>query len=136
MQILREINFLIWRLMQMAFYECTFIMRQDISSQDVYKAAERFVEIVKSLGGELIKKEYWGLRNLAYIVRKNKKGHYMMLCLSAPDVAMKELERNFKINEDVIKFFNLKVEKIDESPSYMMQAPADSGDLSSNSISE
>jgi len=120
----------------MAFYECTFIMRQDIAPQDVHKAADRFVEMVTNLGGEVLKREYWGLRTLAYIVRKNKKGHYIMLGLNASDAAIKELERNFKINEEVIKYLTIRVEKIEEAPSYMMQAPADSADLSANISSE
>lgn len=120
----------------MAFYECTFIMRQDIAPQDVHKAADRFAEMAKSLGGEVLKREYWGLRNLAYLVRKNKKGHYIMFGLSASNDVIKELERNFKINEDVIKYLTIEVGKIEEAPSYMMQAPADSGDLSSNSSAE
>ena len=120
----------------MAFYECTFIMRQDIVPQDVHKAADRFVDMIQSLGGEVLKREYWGLRTLAYIVRKNKKGHYMMLGVKAADSVIKELERNFKINEEVIKYLTIKVDKIDDAPSYMMQAPADSADLSANSSSE
>lgn len=120
----------------MAFYECTFIMRQDIAAQDVHKLADRFVDMVKNLGGEVLKREYWGLRTLAYIVKKNKKGHYIMLGLNAADSVVKELERNFKINEDVIKYLTIRVDKIDEAPSYMMQAPADSADLSANTSSE
>ncbi len=110
----------------MAFYECTFIARQDISAQDVHKLADKFTDIFKDLGGKLIKKEYWGLRSLAYVVKKNKKGHYIMLGVEAPSDAVKEFERNCKINEDVIKFLSIKVEHLDDTPSAMMQAPAKS----------
>jgi small subunit ribosomal protein S6 len=116
----------------MAFYECTLIMRQDIAAQDVHKTADRFAEMVKNLGGEVLKREYWGLRTLAYIVRKNKKGHYLMFGINAENPVVKELERNFKINEDVIKYLTIKTDKIDDAPSYMMQAPADSADLTIN----
>jgi small subunit ribosomal protein S6 len=108
----------------MALYECTFIARQDIAAPEIHKLADKFVDIVSGLGGKLIKKEYWGLRSLAYIIKKNKKGHYIMLGLDTTPEVIMELERNFKINEDVIKFVSIRVEKIDEAPSAMMQAPA------------
>ncbi len=108
----------------MAFYECTFIARQDIPAQDVHKLADKFVELFKGLGAQIIKKEYWGLRSLAYIIKKNKKGHYVMLGVSAEPKAISEFERNCKINEDVLKYISIKVDKIDEAASMMMQAPA------------
>jgi small subunit ribosomal protein S6 len=111
----------------MALYESTFILRQDIPAHDVHKIADKFIEIATKFGSELIKKEYWGLRTLAYIIKKNKKGHYVMLGLSAPATAIKELERNYKINEDVIKFLTIKVDHLDDSPSFMMQAPSELG---------
>jgi len=108
----------------MAFYECTFIARQDISNQDVNKHTERFIEIFQEFGGKLIKREYWGLRSLAYIIKKNKKGHYIMLGVEANADAIKEFERNCKINEDILKYMSLRVEHLDDSPSIMMQAPS------------
>lgn len=108
----------------MSLYECTFIARQDISAPDVHKLADKFVEIFKGLGGKLIKKEYWGLRSLAYVVKKNKKGHYIMLGVEATPEAIREYERNCKINEDIIKYMSYKVDKLDDSSSPMMQAPA------------
>lgn len=109
----------------MALYECTFIMRQDIPAQDAHKVSDSFVQLIEGLGGKLIKKEYWGLRSLAYEVKKNKKGHYIMLAIDAPSTTVKELERQFKISEDVLKYLTIKVEKIDISPSPMMNTPAD-----------
>lgn len=108
----------------MAFYECVFIARQDVAAQDVHKLADKLTEIFKSYGGSLKKKEYWGLRTLAYIVKKNKKGHYVLLGVEANGDAVKEFERNCKINEDVIHYMSLKVDSIDDQPSAMMQAPA------------
>ncbi len=108
----------------MAFYECTFIARQDISSQDVHKLTDKFIDIFKEFGGALVKKEYWGLRTLSYIIKKNKKGHYIMLGVDSPSEAVKEFERNCKINEDILKFLSIRVDKLDDSPSLMMQAPA------------
>jgi len=110
----------------MAFYECTFIARQDIPAQDVHKLSDRFIEILSSNGAKIIKKEYWGLRSLAYIIKKNKKGHYIMLGIEAEPKAIAEFERNCKINEDILKYLTIKVAKIDDSPSVMMQAPSKS----------
>lgn len=108
----------------MAFYECTFIARQDIPAQDVHKLADRFMETLSGLGAKIIKKEYWGLRSLAYVIKKNKKGHYVMLGVQAAAEAVKEFERTCKINEDILKYLVVRVDKIDEAPSAMMQAPA------------
>lgn len=108
----------------MAFYESVFIARQDIQAPEVHKIADRFSEIVGKFNGKVLKREYWGLRTLAYEVKKNKKGHYIMLVLDTTADAVKELERNYKINEDVIKFATFRVEKVEEAPSAMMHAPA------------
>ena len=109
----------------MTFYECVFVMRQDIPAQDVHRVADNFVTMLDNFESKLLKKEYWGLRSLAHIIKKNKRGHFIMLGLSATTDAIKELERNFKINEDVLRYVTLKVESIKQTPSYMMSAPAD-----------
>ena len=101
----------------MALYEATFIARRDISTQDVTKLTEQFSSIVTSNGGKVVKSEYWGLRNMAYRVKKNKKGHYVMLGLDAPASAVKELERNLHLNEDVIRNLTIRVEEIESGPS-------------------
>lgn len=106
----------------MPLYESTFIARQDLSPQDVTKLTELFSGIVTEHGGKVVKTEYWGLRNLAYKVKKNKKGHYVMFGIDAPFEAVKEMERNIKINEDVIRNLTVKVEEIDKDPSPIMQA--------------
>jgi small subunit ribosomal protein S6 len=108
----------------MAFYESVFIARQDIQAPEVHKLADKFAEILAKYNSTVIKKEYWGLRSLAYEVKKNKKGHYIMFGLQSNREAIQELERNYRINEDVIKFQTFKVEKVDDSPSAMMHAPA------------
>ena len=101
----------------MALYEATFIARRDISAQDVTKLTDQFSSIVTSNGGKVVKSEYWGLRNMAYKVKKNKKGHYVMLGLDAPSAAVKELERNLHLNEDVIRNLTIRVEEIEAGPS-------------------
>jgi small subunit ribosomal protein S6 len=110
----------------MALYESVFIMRQDIPAQEAIKQADKFNELIKKFGGKLVKQEYWGLRHLAYPVKKNKKGHYILLCIdTSSSEVIPELERNYKINEDVIRFRNFKVDKFEEGPTAMMQAPDD-----------
>jgi len=108
----------------MAFYESIFIARQDVSAQQVEALTESFAQIVVAQGGKVGKREYWGLRNLAYKVKKNRKGHYTLMNLDAPPAAVLEMERNMRINEDVIRFLTVRVEALEEGPSAMMQARA------------
>ena len=105
----------------MSFYESTFVMRQDVSRADVNKLVDSFAEIIKTGGGKVVKHEYWGLRNLAYRIQKNRKGHYVMLAIDAPHAAIKELERNMGLHEDVIRHLTVHVDAIEEGPSPMMQ---------------
>jgi small subunit ribosomal protein S6 len=106
----------------MPLYESTFIVRQDISPADVEKLTETFSKIITDLGGKIIKTENWGLRNLAYIVKKNKKGNYVMLSIDSPYAAVKEMERRMKLSEDILRNMTIRVEEIDNEPSPMMNA--------------
>ena len=106
----------------MAFYENVFIARQDVSAAQVDTLADQFTELLKEQGGEVKKREYWGLKNLAYRIKKNRKGHYMLLNLEAPAAAVAELERNMRINEDVIRYLTIKVDELEEEPSIMMRS--------------
>ncbi len=101
----------------MALYEHVLIARQDISPQQVDALLEDVAKTVTELGGTVAKSEYWGLRNLTYRVRKNRKGHYALLNLDAPAAAVHELERRHRINEDVLRFLTVSVESHDEEPS-------------------
>ncbi len=101
----------------MAYYEHVLIARQDISQQQVDALLEDLTRTVTELGGSVQKTEYWGLRNLAYRIRKNRKGHYALLNLDVPQAAVAEIERRQKINEDIIRFMTVKVEELDEEPS-------------------
>ena len=105
----------------MPFYENVFIARQDVSAAQVEALAESFAGIVTQHGGTVTKREYWGLRNLAYRVKKNRKGHYMLFNLDAPPAAVNELERNMRINEDVLRYLTVRVEALEEGPSAVMQ---------------
>ncbi len=105
----------------MSFYESTFVTRQDVSRSDVNKLVDSFTDIIKQGGGTIVKHEYWGLRNLAYRIQKNRKGHYVMLAIDAPHAAIKELERNMGLHEDIIRHLTVHVDAIEEGPSAMMQ---------------
>jgi len=99
----------------MALYEHLLIARQDISAQQVDALATHLKTIVEGEGGKIEKQEYWGLRGLAYRIKKNRKGHYVLLNINAPATAVIELERQLKINEDVLRYLTVKVDQFDVS---------------------
>jgi len=104
----------------MPFYENVFIARQDISSAQVDALADAFTTVVTEHGGQVTKREYWGLRNISYRIKKNRKGHYMMFNLEAPPAAVSELERNMRINEDVLRYLTVRVDELETGPSAVM----------------
>ena len=106
----------------MPLYENVFIARQDISAAQVEALADGFTTLVTENGGQVSKREYWGLRNIAYRIKKNRKGHYVLLNLDAPPAAVNELERNMRINEDVLRYLTVRVEALEEGPSAVMQS--------------
>lgn len=101
-------------------YELVFIVRQDASAPDVTKISDSFATIITENGGKVLKSEYWGLKNLAYIIKKNRKGHYVMLVLDAPDAAVKEVERKLKLSGDVIRHLVVRIESFDNKDSVML----------------
>ena len=106
----------------MSLYECVFIARQDISAPQVETLTEELSNIIAQGGGTVSKKEYWGLRNISYRVKKNRKGHYVLMNIDAPSSAVKEMERQMSINEDVLRTLTIRVEELEEGPSAMMQS--------------
>ena len=105
----------------MALYEHIFIARQDVSQQQVEQMLEQYTNVIKELGGSVGKTEYWGLRNLAYKVKKNRKGHYTLMNIDAPHAAVAEMERQMGISDDVIRFMTIRVEEHETEPSAVMQ---------------
>lgn len=102
----------------MPLYECVFIARNDVTQQQVEAVAEAVSNQLDTDNGvpngtSVKKQEYWGLRSLAYRIKKNRKGHYSLLALDAPPAAVKELERQLSINEDVLRYMTIRVEEID-----------------------
>lgn len=105
----------------MPLYEHTLIARPDLSSQQAQTLADELGAIVAANGGEVKKVEYWGLRSLAYRLKKHRKAHYVHLNLDAPAAAVAELERNERIHDDVVRYLTVKIDKIDPEPSIVMQ---------------
>jgi small subunit ribosomal protein S6 len=113
----------------MNFYETISILRQDTSNQGVKSLTDEFKNILTNMGAVVLKYENWGLLQLAYPIKRNKRGHYVALYVQATPEAMAELERNYKIKENVIRFMTLRVKKIDSGPSIMMQSKIGSQDV-------
>lgn len=105
----------------MSLYESIFIIRQDVSSADVDKIAEDFEKLVKDYKGEVVKKEYWGLRNLAYEIDNNSKGHYFFFGLRAENDLLAELDRKIKLSESIIRSSIVRVESISKEPSDILK---------------
>lgn len=105
----------------MPFYEHVFIARQDLSQAQVDALAENVATIVTDHKGAVHKTETWGLKQLAYKIQKNRKGHYAMVSVEAPGEAIAEIERQAAINEDIIRWLTIRVDELEKGPSVMMR---------------
>ena len=112
----------------MAFYDNVFIARQDVTNAQVDALSDQFTQILKDRGGQVTKREYWGLRSLTYRIKKNRKGHYVLFNIDAPPAAVQEMERNMRLNEDVLRYLTVRVEALEETPSAMMQRRDERGE--------
>ncbi len=101
----------------MRSYENVFIVRQDLSPTQVQTLADTYGKIITDDGGEVSKSEYSGLRHLAYPIRKNAMGHYILMNVTAKPATIIELERKMRLNEDVLRFLTVNVEELDPNPS-------------------
>ena len=104
----------------MALYESVIIGRQDLTPGQFETLLEKFIAVILSFKGEIKKRENWGIRNLAYKINKNRKGHYMLLNIDGPPEAIQEYERLMRLDEDIIRFLTIKIKSIDEKPSPLM----------------
>ena len=111
----------------MPMYECVLIARNDVTQQQVETVADTIAAQFEAdgHGGTIKKREYWGLRSLAYRIKKNRKGHYMLLGIDAPPVSIKEMERLLGLNEDVLRFMTIRVDEITEEPSAILSRKSD-----------
>jgi small subunit ribosomal protein S6 len=105
----------------LSLYECVLIARNDVTQQQVEGIADGIASQLETDGGTLIKREYWGLRSLAYRIKKNRKGHYMLLGIDAKPAFVTEMERRLRLNEDILRFLTLGVDGLDEAPSAILR---------------
>jgi len=109
----------------MPLYETVLIARNDVTQQQVEAVADEIGTELEAEGGSVKKREYWGLRTLAYRVKKNRKGHYMLLGLDAKPAFITEMERKLGLNEDILRYMTIRIEAIDEAPSAILSRKSD-----------
>lgn len=112
----------------MPLYESVYIARPDISATQVETLTADMTKILEENGGKVTKDEYWGLKSLAYRIKKNRKGHYSLLNIDAPAAALTEMERNMRLHEDVLRYMSIRVDEHEEEPSVMMQSKSSRDD--------
>jgi len=105
----------------MPLYEHIFLARQDVTPQQVEAMVDQYKGVIEQNGGSVEKTEMWGVKSLAYRIKKNRKAHFTMFNLNAPAPAVAEMERQMRINEDILRFMTIKVEELETEPSVMMQ---------------
>ncbi|MBF9234017.1 30S ribosomal protein S6 [Microvirga alba] len=105
----------------MPLYEHIFLARQDVTSQQVEAMVETYKSVIEQNGGKVEKTEMWGVKSLAYRIKKNRKAHFTLFNLDAPAPAVAEMERQMRISEDILRFMTIRVEELESEPSVMMQ---------------
>ncbi len=105
----------------MPLYEHIFMARQDVTSQQVEAMVDQYKGVIEQNGGSVDKTEMWGVKSLAYRIKKNRKAHFTMFNLDAPPAAVAEMERQMRISEDILRFITVRVDELETEPSVMMQ---------------
>jgi len=105
----------------MPLYEHVFLSRQDVSAQQVEELSAQLKGVIEQMGGKVTKVEQWGVKTLSYRVRKNRKAHYTMFNVDAAPAVLNEIERQERLNEDVLRYLTVRVEELEEGPSAMMR---------------
>ena len=105
----------------MPLYEHVYLARQDVSAQQVEELTAQFTGVIEQLGGKVTKNEYWGVKSLSFRIRKNRKAHFTLLNVDAPPAAIAEIERQQRINEDILRYLTVRVDELEEGPSAMMR---------------
>jgi small subunit ribosomal protein S6 len=105
----------------MPLYEHVFLARQDISNAQVEALVKEYSDVIEQGGGKITKNEYWGVKTLAYKIKKNRKAHFSLLNIDAPSAAVAEMERRMGLSPEVLRFLTLKVETHETEPSAMMR---------------
>jgi small subunit ribosomal protein S6 len=110
----------------MALYEHVYLVRQDLTQQQVEAMTEGFKKVITEGGGKVGKVEYWGVKSLAYRLKKNRKAHFTLINLDTPSAPVKEMERQMGLNEDILRFMTIRVDALEDGPSAMMRKREDS----------
>jgi small subunit ribosomal protein S6 len=105
----------------MPLYEHVYLARQDVTTQQVDELTAQFKGIIEQMGGSIDKTEYWGLKSLSYRLRKNRKAHFTLMNVNAPAAALAEIERQERLNEDVLRYLTVRVDEHETGPSAMMR---------------
>jgi len=105
----------------MPLYEHVVLARQDVSAQQVEELAAQLKGVIEQMGGKISKLEQWGVKTLTYRMRKNRKAHFTLFNIDAPPAALNEIERQERLNEDVLRYLSVRVDEHEEGPSAMMR---------------
>ena len=105
----------------MKLYETVLIARQDISHSQVEEIIKNLKTLITESKGKILKEEYWGLKTLAYRIKKNRKGHYVLLNIEVDNSTLIEFERIMRLNEDILRFLTISIKEVDDNPSIMYQ---------------
>jgi small subunit ribosomal protein S6 len=105
----------------MPLYEHVYLARQDVTAQQVEELTAQFKGVIEQMGGTVAKTEYWGVKSLSYRLRKNRKAHFMLMNVEAPPAALAEVERQERINEDILRYLTIRVDEHEDGPSAMMR---------------
>lgn len=105
----------------MPLYEHVFLTRQDASAQQVEDLTAQFKGVIEQLGGKVTKVEQWGVKSLSYRLRKNRKAHFTMFNVEGPSAALNEIERQERLNEEILRYLTVRVEEHESGPSAMMR---------------
>ena len=105
----------------MPLYEHVYLARQDVTAQQVVELTAQFKGVIEQMGGTVAKTEYWGVKSLSYRLRKNRKAHFTLMNVEAPAAALTEIERQERLNEDILRYLTVRVEEHEAGPSAMMR---------------
>src|SRR5437879_10270509 len=105
----------------MPLYEHVYLARQDLGAQQVDELTNQYQAVIEQMGGKIAKAEYWGVKSLTYRIRKNRKAHFTLMNVDAPPAALAEVERQERLNEDVLRYLTIRAEAHEEGPSAMMR---------------
>lgn len=112
----------------MPLYEHVLIARQDLSTAQAEGLIEHFTAVISDNGGKVVASEYWGVKTMAYKINKNRKGHYVLIEADAPATAIIEVERNLRLNEDVMRYMTIKLDALSKGPSKPIDKNTDDSD--------